>query len=138
MFNKWGEDVGRAVKRPLGKRQLNKIREMVAGGATRQSIAKMLGWSSKTFYRKLDTDDKLKEALEEGASDDFTFMMSHCREKALTGSYQHLAGYMRVTHGTSMVEGQQGSGGSQIVVNLNLGHDVATIEPDSTIIEHKP
>ena len=114
--------MGAPNKRPLTKKQIELIREATANGATRTSCAGLVGWSVATLYRWMDKDDRLKNALEVGKAQDYQVMMNKAREKALEGSYQHLAGYMRVIHNVNMGEsGNPAQGGAQIVVNLNLG-----------------
>lgn len=116
--------MGAARKKPLTTKQYRDIEKMVAEGITRESIAKSLGWSVPTFYRYLDKDDRLKEVVDSGKNTDYQVMCNMSREKALAGSFQHFAAYMRLIHGVNITDGTTtGSNGVSINVHLNLGQD---------------
>lgn len=114
--------MGAPNKKPLTKRDYERVRRLVANGYTRQSIATELGMSIATFYRWIDKDDKLKESLTIGKAQDFQAVINKAREKAIEGSYQHMSGYLRVIHNVDM-SGDSGAsrGNAPIVVNINLG-----------------
>lgn len=128
----------RKIDMRLTKTRLNKIREAVAKGATRASIAEFLGISSATFYRWLEKSEDLRTALDAGKDSDFQFMMNLARERAETGSYSHWAAYMKVIHGVA-INDNGATGNTSIVVHLNLGQSNGgvTIEHQKNAIEHK-
>lgn len=114
--------MGAPIKKAFTKRDYDKIEKLVSEGYTRQSIAAEFGMSSATFYRWIDKDEKLKESLAVGKAQDFQLIMNTARKKAIEGSYQHMAGYMRVIHNVDMSDPSANQkSGNQIVINLNLG-----------------
>ena len=92
-----------------------------------------------SLYRLIERDGRVKTAVDRGRARDFQTMMSMARDKALAGSFQHFAAYMRVIHKIEVSDLSSAQrGGNQIVVNINLGGDVtgdviegATISDDT-------
>lgn len=118
--------MGAPTKKPITKAKAEKIRNMVAEGATRETIAQWLGWAPSTFYRRLEIDRRLKEAVEVGECEDFQWCAGVMRQNAEKGSYSHMSGYLRIKHGINLADNSNNQGtGSQIVVQLNLGADHA-------------
>lgn len=128
--------MGAPIKKAFTQRDYDRIRRLVAKGYTRQSIAHEFGMSVTTFYRWIEKDGKLKEALEVGKQQDCQLMLNKCRSKALEGSYQHMAGYMRVIHQIDLSgDSERSRGTGQIVINLNLGD--ASQSKAGELIEHE-
>ena len=110
--------MGRALQR-LTKRHYKKVATWAAEGATRESMARGLGVSRATFYRWIEKDEALKEALQVGDAEDFQICQSVLRKKGIEGSFNHLAGYMRLSHKVNIADSSsQGAGGIQVVVNM--------------------
>lgn len=110
--------MGRALQK-LQARHYTKVAKWAAEGVTRESMAHGLGVSVATFYRWLAKDERLKEALQVGDSKDFQVCQSVLREKGIAGSFNHLAGYMRLSHKVNIADSSShGAGSVSIVVNL--------------------
>lgn len=116
------------------KRVLDKVYKLSKIGATKEAIGSALGLSRATFYRMCESNDALATALREGREKDLGEIDTVLREKALEGSYQHMAGYYRRRHGIEIGDNNGAAGGgTQVTINLPFGANIDAITQSKTI-----
>lgn len=82
----------------LTKKHYDTAKRLASNGLSRIMIAQALGMSEPTLYRKIDSDDRLRQALAEGDSEDLQLCVNVLREKALGGSAMHMDRYLQLRH----------------------------------------
>lgn len=83
----------------LTKTHYDQAKRLAANGLSRAMIARALGFSEVTLYRRAEKDEKLKAALAAGDADDLQLCVNVLREKALAGSHLHMDRYLQLRHG---------------------------------------